>query len=43
VKIEYDEQIDAAYISLVDHIGAGGVAQTVPLDPRDETLREANR
>lgn len=31
-RVTYDESVDAAYIYLVDEIGAGGVAETVPVE-----------
>lgn len=34
MRITYDPTADAAYVYLVE-IPAGGVAQTVPLDPRE--------
>ncbi|MCP4308336.1 MAG: DUF2283 domain-containing protein [bacterium] len=33
MRIEYDPKVDAAYIYLMDDIGVGGVAFTVPCDP----------
>lgn len=33
MRLEYDSKADAAYIYLVEDIGAGGVAFTVPCDP----------
>lgn len=35
MRIEYDPSADAAYIQLVEAIGAGGVAKTYPCDPRE--------
>ena len=35
MRITYDPDVDAAYIYLVADIPAGGVARTVPLDPRE--------
>jgi len=35
MKLEYDPQIDAAYISLADEIGSGAAATTVPVDPEE--------
>lgn len=35
MRITYDASVDAAYIWLVPDIGAGGVARTVPVDPRE--------
>ena len=35
MRITYDQDADAAYIYLVDEIGAGGVAKTVPVDPTE--------
>jgi uncharacterized protein YuzE len=37
VKVEYDEDVDAAYIYLTD-IAAGGVATTVPCWPDSEAF-----
>jgi uncharacterized protein YuzE len=34
-RIEYDREADAAYISFVPEIGAGGVARTVSVSPSD--------
>jgi uncharacterized protein YuzE len=34
MRVTYDASVDAAYIQLVDEIGAGGVANTYPCDPR---------
>lgn len=34
MKIEYDPLVDAAYIQFAE-IGAGDVARTVPVDPRE--------
>jgi uncharacterized protein YuzE len=33
IKVTYSQQADAAYIKLVDSIGAGGVAKTYLCDP----------
>lgn len=33
MRIEYDAQVDAAYIYLVEQISAGAVAKTYPCDP----------
>lgn len=33
MRVTYDAAVDAAYIQLVDEIGAGGVAKTYPCDP----------
>jgi uncharacterized protein YuzE len=33
MRIEYDAKVDAAYIYLVEEIGAGSVAMTYPCDP----------
>lgn len=33
MRLEYDPKADAAYIYLVEDIGVGGVAFTVPCDP----------
>jgi uncharacterized protein YuzE len=33
MKVTYDATVDAAYIQLVDEIGAGGVTNTYPCDP----------
>ena len=33
MKITYDPTVDAAYIYLVEEIGFGGVASTVPVGP----------
>lgn len=35
MKVTYDAEADAAYIYLVDEIGAGGVARTYPCDPSE--------
>lgn len=35
MKVTYDVEADAAYIYLVDEIGAGGVARTHMCDPVD--------
>jgi uncharacterized protein YuzE len=35
IKVTYDSQVDAAYLQLVEEIGAGGVARTYPLDPSE--------
>jgi uncharacterized protein YuzE len=35
MHITYDATVDAAYISLVEFIPAGGVAKTYPCDPRE--------
>lgn len=35
MRVTYDAAVDAAYVSLVDEITAGGVARTVPVDPRE--------
>ena len=35
MRIEYDPEADAAYIYVVEEIGAGGVAKTVMLDPAE--------
>ena len=35
MRVTYDASVDAAYIQLVDDIGAGGVANTYPCDPRE--------
>jgi uncharacterized protein YuzE len=35
VRITYDPDADAAYIYVVDEIGSGGVAKTVPVDPTE--------
>lgn len=35
MKITYDSRVDAAYIYIVESIGAGGVSRTVPVDPRE--------
>jgi uncharacterized protein YuzE len=35
MNVKYDAQADAAYIQLVDEIGAGGVAKTYPCDPTE--------
>ena len=34
LSIQYDSEVDAAYISHADEIPAGGVAQTVCVDPQ---------
>lgn len=33
MRITYDPDADAAYIYLIDKIGAGGVDRTIPVDP----------
>lgn len=33
ITVKYSHGADAAYIQLVDEIGAGGVARTYPCDP----------
>ena len=33
MDLEYTEDVDAAYLKLVDEIGVGGVATTYPCDP----------
>lgn len=33
MDLEYTEDVDAAYLKLIDEIGAGGVAMTYPCDP----------
>lgn len=33
MKMTYDKSVDAAYISLIDEIGAGGVKGTYVCDP----------
>jgi uncharacterized protein YuzE len=33
MDIEYTKDVDAAYVQLVEEIGAGGVAMTYPCDP----------
>jgi uncharacterized protein YuzE len=35
MRLTYDADADAAYIYVVDGIGAGGVAKTVPVDPAE--------
>lgn len=35
MKWTYDPEADAAYIQLVEEIGAGGVAKTVGCDPAE--------
>ncbi|MDM8085124.1 DUF2283 domain-containing protein [Cellulomonas cellasea] len=35
MRVTFDASVDAAYIYLVDEITAGGVARTVPVDPRE--------
>jgi uncharacterized protein YuzE len=35
MRITYDASADAAYLQLVDEIGAGGVARTYLCDPRE--------
>lgn len=35
MKLTYDDSVDAAYIQLVDELGAGGVANTYPCDPAE--------
>lgn len=35
MRITYDATSDAAYIYFVEGIRAGGVARTVPVDPRE--------
>lgn len=35
MRVTYDADADAAYIYLVDQIGAGGVERTVPVDPSE--------
>lgn len=35
MRITYDADADAAYIYVVDEIGAGGVDKTVPVDPTE--------
>lgn len=35
MRVTYDAAFDAAYIQLVDEIGAGGVANTYPCDPTE--------
>lgn len=35
MKVTYDDSVDAAYIQLVDEIGAGGVANTYPCEPAE--------
>ncbi len=35
MRIEYDREADAAYIQLVEEIGAGGVHKTVGCDPAE--------
>lgn len=35
MRVTYDASVDAAYIQLVDNIGAGGVENTYPCDPRE--------
>jgi uncharacterized protein YuzE len=32
VRISYDKEVNAAYISLRERIGVGGVKKTVPVD-----------
>jgi uncharacterized protein YuzE len=34
LRIKYDREADAAYVYLCEEIPAGGVAQTVPVDPK---------
>ncbi len=33
MDLEYSEDVDAAYLKLIEEIGAGGVAMTYPCDP----------
>ena len=33
MRIEYDQEVDAAYIYIVDEIPAGSVARTISVDP----------
>ncbi len=35
MRVTYDADVDAAYIYLAAEIPAGGVARTVPVDPRE--------
>lgn len=35
MRIEYDARIDAAYVYFVAEIAPGGIAKTVPVDPRE--------
>jgi len=35
MRVTYDADVDAAYIYFVGEIPAGGVARTVPVDPRE--------
>jgi uncharacterized protein YuzE len=35
MRVSYDPEADAAYVYLVDEIGAGGVDRTVPIDPSE--------
>jgi len=35
MNVRYDVRADAAYVSLIDEIGAGGVARTYLCDPQD--------
>ena len=32
MRISYDKEVNAAYISLTERIGVGGVKKTVPVD-----------
>jgi len=34
MRVEYDQDVDAAYIYFVDDIPAGGVARTISVDPQ---------
>ena len=33
MRLTYDASVDAAYIYIVDHIGAGAVRETLPCEP----------
>ncbi|WHP16204.1 DUF2283 domain-containing protein [Cellulomonas sp. ES6] len=35
MRVTYDAGVDAAYIYLAAEVRAGGVARTVPVDPRE--------
>lgn len=35
MRVTYDAVVDAAYIYLTTEIPAGGIARTVPVDPRE--------
>lgn len=35
MRVTYEPSVDAAYLQLVDEIGAGGIAKTYPCDPNE--------